>query len=163
MFTFTRDKKLVELQGYMRRVADLTCPNLPPSSGNYRLLDRYNRSLPVLIVPYADAMMNVDEASFAVTKDMCDHGLSLISCQPHLSPEVIVGIRLSGSPSDNEPEEPFFVLGRVRQCSELGGGYWQVGIELTEVMKSGTVSSALARLAQKLLPSDASEESALAT
>lgn len=75
MFNFNRDKKRIELGAYMRRVADLTSPNLAP----------------------------------------------------------------------------------------LTGDYWQVGIELTEVVKSGSVATALTPVVKRLLPRHARAEAALAT
>jgi hypothetical protein len=163
VFSFNRDKKRIELQSYMRRVADLTTPNLAPLSGNYRSEGRCNRSLPVLIVPCVGANHREEEAAFAVSKDICDHGLSLLACQPYPLTEVIVGLWLSGPHLDQEEAEPFYVLGHVRQSSEIGGGYWQIGIELTEVVKSRRIASALSPLAQRLLPDDSREETALAT
>lgn len=162
MYSFAGNMKYVELQAYMRRVADLTCPNLAPLSGEYRLEGRCNRSLPVLIIPQAKAELHPDEASFAVTKDLCDHGLSLLACQPHSLTEVIVGMWLWGPHSGQEQEEPFFLLGHIRQSSDIGGGYWQIGVELTEVVKASGIASALTPIARKLLPSD-TREAALAT
>lgn len=161
VFTFNRDKKRIELQCHMRRVADLTSPNLAPLTGDCRSEGRYNRSMPVLIVPHVDADLHVEEASFAVSKDICDHGLSLLSCQPYPLSEVIVGLCLWGPHLQREQAEAFFALGHVRQCSEIGGGYWQIGIELTEVVKSRSVASALTPIARKLLPHDAREETTM--
>ena len=90
VFSFNRDKKRIELQSYMRRVADLTSPNLAPLSGDSRLEGRYNRSLPVLIVPRVGGNHRAEEAAFAVSKDICDRGLSLLACQPYPLTEVIV-------------------------------------------------------------------------
>lgn len=162
MYSFNRGKKRIELQTCMRRVADLTSPNLAPLSGDYRLEGRYNRSLPVLIVPYVEANLQTEEASFAVSKDICDHGLSLLSCQPYPLEEVIVGMCLSGPHLDEEQAEPFFVLGHIRQSSEIGGGYWQVGIELAEIVKSRSIASALTPIALRLLPGGTREEATLA-
>lgn len=162
MFNFNRDKKRIELGVYMRRVADLTSPNLAPLSGDYRTDGRCNRSMPVLIVPYLDAKLHLEEASFAVSKDICDHGLSLLTCQPYPLTTVILGLCLSGPHLGHAQAESFFLLGDVRQCSEIGGGYWQIGIELTEVVKSGSVATALTPIAKRLLPRHARAEAALA-
>ncbi|MBC8876719.1 MAG: hypothetical protein H8E44_45400 [Planctomycetes bacterium] len=162
MFSFEPNKKRIELQSYMRRVADLTSPNLSPLSGECRLEGRYNRSLPVLLVPYEKAHERAEEAAFAVSKDICDHGLSVVSCQPYAETEVVIGLWLSSPHLEQERAEPFFFAGHVRQSSEIGGGYWQIGIELTEVISSRKITSALRPIAQRLLPREASEEATLA-
>jgi hypothetical protein len=67
----------------------------------------------------------VDESTYAFTKDVSDRGLSLVLPQPFKSVEVVVGLWL---------DSPRFVLGEVRQNVPLGGGFWQIGVQLNEVL-----------------------------
>jgi len=63
---------------------------------------------------------------------------------------------------DQNEAQPLFFLGRVRQCSEIGAGYWQIGIELKEVLKSRKLLAELKPLARDLLPQSAQAEVAMA-
>lgn len=152
MFSFQREKGRVELQGLMRRVADLTSPNLIPLKGGIRSEDRYNRSLPVLMAPYEDGEALVGRAVLAVSKDLSDRGVSVICCQSCPETEVVVGMWLFTPHNDPDQTEPFFFVGQIRQCTEIGAGYWQVGIELKEIVKSKELRAKLNPLAHNLLP-----------
>jgi len=160
MFSFQRDKNRVELQAHMRRVADLTSPNLIPIKGGIRSEERFNRSLPVLVAPYENGKVSIEGGAFALSKDLCDHGVSVISCQSCPETDVVVGMWLYTPHIDKDDVEPFFFLGRVRQCAELGAGYWQIGIELKEVVKSHKLLAELKPLALKLLPQNGQPETA---
>ena len=161
MYSFEQDKKRVEIQGQMRRIADLTSPNLPPLFGTARAADRSNRTLPVLVAPYSNGKAWAERGAFAVTKDLGDHGLSVISCQPSPELEVVIGIWPYTPHVDVENTDPIFFVGRVRQCTEIGAGYWQIGIELCEVVKCRKLAASLQPLARTLLPKRAQSEVAI--
>jgi hypothetical protein len=125
MFSFDTRKRLGEVRGFLRQVVDLTSPNLPPLEGDMRSESRSNRALPALLAPWEHSRAVVDESTYALTKDISDRGLSLVLHQPFKSVEVVVGVWLSS---------PRFVLGEVRQNAPIGGGFWQLGVELTDVL-----------------------------
>lgn len=122
MFSFDTRKRLGEVRDFVRQLVDLTCPNLPPLDGDSRAESRSNRALPALLAPWEHAQPVLDESTYAFTKDISDRGLSLVLSQPFKSFEVVVGLWLEG---------PRFVLGEIRQNVALGGGFWQIGVELT--------------------------------
>jgi len=146
MFSFDTRKRLVEVRGFVRRLVDLTSPNLPPLEGDSRAEQRSNRSLPALLAPWADGQPVVDESTYAFTKDFSDRGLSLVLHQPFKAAQVVVAVWLL--------ESPRFALGEVRQIVPLGGGYWQLGVELTELLDSAEFPQveSLAPLATHLVP-----------
>ena len=145
MFTFDTRKRLCEVRDFVRQLVDLTSPNLPPLEGEARTENRSNRALPALLVPWENGQPVVDESTYAITKDFSDRGLALVLQQPFKSVLVVVGLWL---------ESPRFALAEVRQNVPLGGGFWQIGVELTELLdsaKSPQVQSLLP-LATRLVP-----------
>jgi hypothetical protein len=162
MFSFERDKKRVDVQTHMRRVADLTSPNLVPIQGGGRTEQRYNRTLPVLVAPYDNGEVYVEGGVLAVSKDLCDRGMSVIICESYPEAEVALGLWLCPQSVSQEETEPIFFVGQVRQCSEIGAGYWQAGIELMEVITSRKLLAELRPLARKLLPQNVQADAALA-
>ncbi len=124
MFSFTTRKKHLEVHRLLRRAMDATTPNRPPIEGESRWEERSNRTIPVLLAPYAEGCPCLGEHAIALTKDLSSQGVAIVLPQPFRADEVVIGFWL-----ENRPE---FLLGRVRQNAPLGGGYWQLGIELTE-------------------------------
>jgi hypothetical protein len=145
MFSFDTRKRLCEVRDFLRKLVDLSSPNLPPLEGDFRSEARSNRALPALLTPWEHGEPLADESTYALTKDFSDRGLSLVLHQPFKSTEVVVGLWL---------ESPRFVLGKVRQNVPLGGGYWQVGVELNECLDSSEHPrvQSLVPLAARLVP-----------
>lgn len=125
MFSFDTRKRLGEVRAFLRCLVDLSSPNLPPLEGDSRSQTRSNRALPALLCPWEHAQPVLDESTYAFTKDVSDRGLSLVLGQPFKSLEVVVGLWLAS---------PRFVLGEIRQNVPLGGGFWQIGVELTGLL-----------------------------
>ena len=126
MFSFDTRRRLCEVRGFLRQLVDLTSPNLSPLEGDARSEGRSNRALPVLLAPWQHGEPVVDESTYAITKDFSERGVSLTLPQPFRAAEVVVGLWL---------ESPRFVLGEIRQSTPLGGGFWQLGVELTDFLE----------------------------
>ena len=125
MYSFGRRRRECEVRSFLRQLVDLTSPNVPPLEGEARSEDRSNRSLPTLLVPWERGEPVVDESAYAITKDFSERGVSLTLPQPFRADQIVVGLWL-GSPR--------FVLGEIRQNTPLGGGFWQLGVELTGLL-----------------------------
>ncbi|MFH1922301.1 MAG: hypothetical protein ABIP48_20760 [Planctomycetota bacterium] len=145
MFSFDTRKRLVEVRDFVRRLVDVTSPNLPPIEGDARSENRSNRALPVLLTPWEGGQPVIDESTYAFTKDFSDRGLSLVLSQPFRAVEVIVTLWI---------DTPRFALGEVRQNAPVGGGFWQLGVELTALIDSAESPQveALVPLATHLVP-----------
>jgi len=124
MFSFRKRSTQAEVHKVTRRLLNSSCPNMPPMSGDSRWEDRSNRTIPVLLSPIADGEIQLDETATAVTKNLSSQGLALVLHQPFWAEGVIIGFWQNG--------EPEFVRGEIRQNVPLGGGFWQLGIELTQ-------------------------------
>ena len=70
----------------------------------------------------------VDEAAFVLTKDISDAGIGIVANQPICANEVLVALW----PDEGVSKSPWFFLSEVRRNAPLGGGFWILGIELTE-------------------------------
>ena len=152
MFDFKRNTKRIEVQSYLRRLADLTIPNVSTSEACSRAEQRVNRTLVAAVVSWNNGAPSIDEASFGTTKDISGEGLSLVLPHPYHEKSVLVGFWpwLTNAP---EPEdEPAFFLAEIRQCQNIGGDYWQLGVMLQERLQHAETLNALKPLAQRLLP-----------
>jgi len=127
MFSFDTRKRLVEVRGFVRKLVDATSPNLPPIEGDFRSENRSNRALPALLAPWEGGQPVVEESTYAFTKDFSDRGLALVLPQPFRAVDVVVTLWI---------ESPRFALGEVRQNVPVGGGFWQLGVELTAILDS---------------------------
>ena len=149
MYSFTKRKKTVDLSPYIRQLCDLTTPNLVTNIEG-RSENRYNRTIPTLIVPWEDGRPLADEAVIGLTGDMSDRGLSLVLQQPFRADAVAVGYWISSDAMD----EPWYFLGEIRRNQAIGGGFWKIGIELAEFANSEHVKAlaTLERWAETLRP-----------
>jgi len=159
MFSFSRRNHQTEVRDLLRRITNRSTPNLAPFEGDSRSDNRYNRTFPVLIVPIRDGAAAVDEATTALTKDFSDRGIALVLKRPFHVETVVLGLAV---PCDQEIEsapQSLFALGQVRQQAALGGGYWQVGVELTGLTDpvSMPVLEQLEPVVRYLLPSNETE------
>ncbi len=127
MFSFANHKKIVDLYPYIRQICDLTTPNLATMFAG-RSEDRFNRTIPTLLCPWEDDRPVVDECAICLTSDLADRGVRLVLTQPFRAETVAVGYWIDAE----HMCEPWFFLGEVRRNQPIGGGFWAVGIELTE-------------------------------
>lgn len=158
MFSFEKRRRQQELDRHWRRIRDLTCPSTSPLDGDSRTHDRHNRSLPTLLAPWVDGTFSSNECTFAITKDMSDHGLAILLPQPFRATEVLVGFWIVSPHHPPSDSSPFFAIGEVRQNVSIGGGFWQLGISLTRLLSDPDLFSRLKPLAARLLPKSAIEQ-----
>ena len=147
---FTREKgEQSRLQGYLRRICDLTSPNLPRQD-EFRGHGRNNRSIPVLLTPWENGMPVVSETATALTKDVSDQGLCVITPQPFRCEQAVVGFWLPHV----QDYSPWFFRGLVRPNVPIGGGFWALGLEAVELLtvSRGSELARLLPLVTKLLP-----------
>ena len=156
MFFFKENKDRSDLRAFVRRVTDLTSPNLPPLKGELRTLTRSNRTFPVLLTPWIRGAPNMEACVAALTKNFSDEGLALVLQQPFHAEEVVIGIWLECQSRFGLGRNPHFAMGAIRQSVSLGGGFWQVGIQLKRLVTTQdepTLNSLLPRLAH-LVPEE---------
>jgi hypothetical protein len=127
MFSFANHKKTVDVYPHIRLICDLTTPNLASMPAG-RSEDRFNRTIPTLLCPWENDLPLVDECAICLTSDVADRGVRIVLTQPFRAETVAVGYWIGS----DQMREPSFFLGEVRRNQPIGGGFWTVGVELTE-------------------------------
>jgi len=125
MFTVAKRTKQIEASRLIQRLLNRSVPSILGLKGECRAESRCNRTMPVILAPVEKNSIVVDQAMYALTKDLNGHGLALVLNQPLKADKIVVGFWREADPA--------FVLGDVRQNLPFGGGFWQIGIELREV------------------------------
>ena len=150
MFSFVKRKKSLDIASQLRRLCDLTTPNLCIREKPSRRKDRYNRAIPTLLCPWEGDRPVEDESTIVLTRDISDSGVGLVLSQPFRANRVLVGFFFDAW----DPGQPWFFLGDVLRNMAFGGGYWNVGVELDEFANSIYPEKVkpLRALAAKLLP-----------
>lgn len=152
MFSFTKRKKSVDLSPYVRRICDLTTPNMTTSTELVRVENRYNRVIPTLILPCVGGRPLLDAHVIGVTKDIADHGIGLVLSEPFQAKNVLLGFWIDSE----KMSEPWFFSATARRCVAVGGGFWTLGVELDEFANPilGHAYKSLLPLASELLAPD---------
>ena len=147
MLWFHKRDKHIEIHRIIRRLINASTPNRIPLKGESRWELRSNRTIPVLLAPYDHNELSVGEVAYALTKNLSSQGLALVLHQPFRAKRLVVGIW--------SHEAAHFVAGTVRQSVPLGGGFWQIGVETTELMSTASSPELmrLVPLAARLDPS----------
>jgi hypothetical protein len=161
MYTFQERVAAQSVQARLRRIGDLTVPNIPPCGDSTRGIHRHNRSIPTLLCPSQHGVADISRCTIAITKDVGDEGIGLLLTHPVSGPEVLVGYLLP----DAEMQRPWFFRGTIQHNTPIGGGFWVVGVALLEFFSSQRHSSLieLEPLTQKLLPPPQAPETANAS
>ena len=72
--------------------------------------------------------------------------------QPLHEMSIVVGFWPSTPDGIESEDNPSFFIGAVRQCNEIGGGYWQLGVQLVERVQDPNVIDELRPHTKALLP-----------
>ena len=129
MFSFNDRKKLLKVKGYLARICDCTSPNLAaPGGDEERAENRHNRCIPTLICPWENDKPCVRESTMVLTKDLTEIGIGIVAHQPIRAEQVLVGLWSD----ERVAKQPWFFIGDVRRNTPLGGGFWVLGVALTE-------------------------------
>ena len=126
----------------LRRIMDRDSADKLLVDSDVRNGNRVQLCLPVLLQPCLDEQPLPCKPIFALTRDLSDDGVAIVTSQ-RLDPSQIVFVIWQ--------DHPIFLLGDVRQCVYLGGGYWKVGIQLTEIVSSQQHPELLL-LSKRLIP-----------
>lgn len=126
MLWFQNRDKHFAVHRVIRRLINASTPNTIPLRGESRWELRSNRTMPVLLVPYDNGRLETGEQAYALTKNLSSQGLALVLHQPLRADRVVVAFWAG--------DEPHFFAGEVRQSVPLGGGFWQIGVETSELL-----------------------------
>ena len=133
MFSFDDRKKRLEIHSHVRRILDLTVPNYSGEAGLERAENRHNRVLPAVLCPWERGRPAIEFCTYVTTRDIASEGVGLVLPQPFRAEEVLIGFWLEPAVM----EQPWFFLGRAQSLRRIGGGYWTLGVQLTEYLGAG--------------------------
>jgi hypothetical protein len=126
MYSFDKHKKEMDVQAVLRRAIDSSSPKLLASDSELRWDSRSNRTFPLVLAPWVGGRANADGAITALSKNLSSQGLTILHAESIDGDEIVVGLWLES--------QAYFLLGNVRHRTPLGGGYWQIGVELTRLL-----------------------------
>ena len=122
---FTANKRH-EVQSFMLKLINNNCPELKAMREGPRVESRVNLTVVTLVIPLHKKRPLVERMFAAVTKEFTTLGVALVLDGPRALEEVILGFRWSGRMS--------FVRARVRHLHAMGAGFYQLGLELKEMI-----------------------------
>lgn len=131
MFGFLKRNALSDPSEFLRLISEKSAPNFFWSDDT-RKENRNNRTIPVTISPWEKNKPCDSPMQVALTKDVSTYGVCLITPIEITNNEIVVGFQIE----EFELEEPLFFLGSVRKVSRFATGFWQIGVEITELLNS---------------------------
>lgn len=134
MFSRKKQERQRDAQQLLNQIAQMTDPELTPVCQESRQQIRRSRVLPVLLTPWENGGPVVDDSVYALTKDVSEQGMALVLQSPYRIKTAVIGLVTPSADNPGADIEPSFMLGEARQNVPLGGGYWQLGLELTELV-----------------------------
>jgi hypothetical protein len=121
-----RKSKLHEVQSFMLKVINNSCPDLKSLWDGPRAESRVNLTVVVVVIPVVRRKPVLEKMFGAVTKELTTLGVSVVLNDPRSVDEVIVAFRWEG--------EMKFVRAQAKHLTPLGAGFYQLGLELKEVI-----------------------------
>jgi len=125
---FSRRTEL-EVQSFLIKIVNNNCPELKAMLDGPRAERRVPLVLVTLVVPMTGKKPALGQAFAATTKEVSTTGMALILNEPRPLDEVLVGVRWEG--------ELKWCRGTARHANPIGGGFYQVGLQLTGMLHTG--------------------------
>jgi len=122
---FSKRKDLA-VQSFVLKLVNNHCPNRFSWPEGPRGDSRVTLVLAVLIVPIENGQLQVKQTFTAVTKEFSNTGVAVVLDRPRGLDQVIIGFRFEGQMS--------FVQAQAKHIEPLGGGFFQLGFHLLEIV-----------------------------
>jgi hypothetical protein len=121
---FSRNKQL-GVQQFVLKLLNNNCPEMKALYEGPRRENRINLTLAVLVAPLEKGKVQAENIFYTVTKDFSVNGVGIVMNEQRSLDEVILGLHITG--------EITLVRARAKHMSPMGGGFFQLGLELTEM------------------------------
>ena len=128
MSLFTR-KKDTGIHAFVLKVVNNNCPELKAMLEGPRLDQRVNLTVVVAVVPIEDGEIITERAFNVATKEFSANGVALVLSEAIGLDEMILGFRWEG--------EMVFVRAVAKHLNPIGGGFYQLGVNFTEILHAG--------------------------
>lgn len=122
-------KKNREVQSFLTKLVNNNCSDLEALMEGPRLEDRVRLTLVVLVIPVEKGRPVIEKMFAAVSKEFSTNGVALVSNERRVAEDVILGFRWEGAMK--------FARGEARHLSPMGAGFYQLGVQLSEVVSPG--------------------------
>jgi len=119
-------KKQIGVQKFILKTVNNNCPELKSLLEGPRRDKRVNLTLVVLVVPYVDGKLLINDAFHTVTKEFSATGVGIVLDKQLSLDEVVLGFRWG--------QEMTYLHAKAKHLSPMGAGFYQLGLELTEVV-----------------------------
>jgi hypothetical protein len=114
------------VHGLLLKLVNNHCPKLTAMFEGPRQDSRVNLVIVALVIPIEKGGLDVSRAFTATTKEFSSGGVSLVLNEPMGLDRAIVGFRVEG--------EMVFLRAQAKHLEPMGGGFYQIGFLLTEVV-----------------------------
>jgi len=118
-----------EVQSLLTKIVNNNCADMEALIEGPRAEDRVRLTVVVLVIPVEKKRPAVQKMFAAVTKEFSSGGVALVSNEQRVAEDVVLGFRWEGAMK--------FVRGAAKHLSPLGAGFYQMGVELSEVVYPG--------------------------
>jgi hypothetical protein len=123
------ENKDFKVRALILKLVNNSCPELKGQIEDARSDNRVNLAIVVAVVPIKAENIQFNEAFTAVTKDFSSTGVAIVCDQPLGLDQVILGFRMDG--------EMAFLRAEAKHLNPMGGGLFQLGFRLLEVVSVG--------------------------
>ncbi len=126
---FTSRRKESGIQRFIVALFNENCPAVRDGLDSQRLERRVNLTQVVMVVPVEEKKLLVRQAFAAITKEISPSGVAVVIDHPQGFDEAVLGFRLRESIS--------WVRAKAKHMYPMGGGFFQVGFRMIEMLPSG--------------------------
>jgi len=124
---FYVQKRIPEIQSFLLKFVN-NHSNIAESIALHKRKEtRARLNVVILVIPYEDGKLHLDEGFTAVSKEFSTTGMSFILPEPRGLDQVVIGLKFLG--------EMKFLLGRAVHLTPMGGGFYQLGLEFIEMLQ----------------------------
>jgi hypothetical protein len=127
MSLFRKNRDL-GVQSFILKLVNNNCGDLKAMAEGPRTNSRVDLMLVVMIVPVEDGQPQVGRAFAAVTKEFSNTGVAVVFKEPHALDKAILGFRFQ--------EEMTFLRAEAKHLNPMGGGFYQLGFRLIDVVQA---------------------------
>lgn len=122
-------KRAAAVQSLMLKLVNNNCSDLESLLEGPRLEGRVRLTIVVMVIPVVKGKLMFERMFPAVTKEFSTTGVSLVLNYPRSLDNVVLGFRWERSMR--------FVRGKAKHMSPMGAGFFQLGLQLTDVVHIG--------------------------
>lgn len=126
---FSSRTKKRGVQSFVLNLINNSCSEVEAAMEGKRVDRRTNLTIPILVVPMEKGKPAIGQAFVTTSKEFSATGLGIVLEEPIGLDEVVLGFRSAG--------EMVFVRATAKHLNPMGGGFHQLGLEMTEVLVLG--------------------------